>query len=220
MGGPSAEDFAMKRFLCLLLVAVFTVPMAGFAVEPAYAGEFGNPEEPALRPYKWMWRGVKSLFYQTGYGFKHGNMKTPVLGTAETFRGLRKGTFELGESVYHGLAFAPVPPKDSYKKTMRLNEIVDNEKARSNISDLVFSVYAFPVLKFVDRYPAENEQRVQIREERAQATRAAQDAAEAARQPQMEPLERAQREYLGDRYPKNTGKQKEFGRGNLLKLAK
>lgn len=210
----------MKRILCLLLIAVVMAPLAAWSVEPAYVGAYGNPEEPALRPYKWMWRGVKSLFYQTGHGFKHGNMRTPVLGTAETFRGLRKGTFELGESLYRGLAFAPVPPKDSYKQTMRLNEIVDNEKARSNISDLVFSLYAFPVLKVVDRYPAENEQRVQIREERAKATREAQKAARDARQPEMEPLERAQREYLGDRYPKNSGKQKEEGRGNLLKLAK
>lgn len=208
----------MKYALCLVVGFALMPAIAATAVEPAYVGEYGNPEEPALRPYKWMWRGVKALFYQTGHGFKHGNMRTPVLGTAETFRGLRKGTFELGESLYHGLAFAPVPPKGSYKETMRLNEMVDNEKARSNFSDLVFSVYAFPVLKFVDYHPAENENRVKIREERARATREAQDKAEAARKPEMEPLERAQREYLGDRYPKNS--KKNTGRGNLLKLAK
>lgn len=208
----------MKRVMLLLIVAAVMAPLAGWSVPPTYEGSYGNPEEPALRPYKWMWRGVKSLFYQTGYGFKHGNMRTPVLGTAETFRGLRKGTFELGESVYHGLAFAPVPPKGQYKETMRLNHMVDKEKASSNISDLVFSLYAFPVLKFVDKYPAENEERVKIREQRARATREAQDKAEAARTPAMDPVERAQRNYLGDRYVE--GSKKDVGRGNLLKLAK
>lgn len=208
----------MKRALMLMLVMVLLAPFAAFAVEPAYVGQFGNAEEPALRPYKWMWRGVKALFYQTGHGFKHGNMRTPVLGTAETFRGLRKGTFELAESTYHGLAFAPVPPKGDYKELGRLNEMVDNEKARSNFSDLVFSLYAFPVLKFVDCHPAENETRVQIREERAKATREAQKAAAAARETPMDRLERAQRNYLGDRYPTNSGKQS--AGGNLLKLAK
>lgn len=208
----------MKRAFALFLLAALVAPLAAVAVPASYEGPYGNPEEPALRPYKWMWRGVKALFYQTGYGFKHGNMRTPVLGTAETFRGLRKGTFELGESVYRGLSFAAVPPKGQYKETMRLNAMVDKEKASSNISDLVFSVYAFPVLKFVDRYPAENEDRVKVREERARATRAAQDQAEAARKPEMDPVERAQREYLGDRYPKNS--RKDPSRGNLLKLAK
>lgn len=208
----------MKRAFFLVIAMAVLAPVSVSAVEATYEGSYGNPEEPALRPYKWVWRGVKALFYQTGHGFAHGNMSTPVLGTAETFRGLRKGTFELGESVYRGLAFAPVPPKSSYKQTMRLNEMVDNEKARSNFSDLVFSAYAFPVLKFVDWQPAENESRVHIREERAKATREAQNKAEAARQPEMDNVEKAQRAYLGDRYPKNS--RKDVGRGNLLKLAK
>lgn len=193
----------MKRALMFLLVAALLAPIASFAVEPKYVGEYGNAEEPALRPYKWMWRGVKALFYQTGHSFAHGNMKTPVLGTAEVARGLRKGTLELGESTYHGLAFAPVPPKDSYKHTMRLNEMVDNEKARSNFSDFVFSPLTFPVLKFVDCYPAENESRVQIREERSKAWR-----------------ERHREEVRAKQAEPSDAKKAKDGRGNLLRLAK
>lgn len=194
----------MKRAVLLMILAALLAPMAVRAVEPAYLGEYGNAEEPALRPYKWVWRGVQALFYQTGHGFAHGNMKTPILGTAETFRGLRKGTVELGESAYHGLAFAPAPRKGDFKKISTWNETIDNEKVRSNFSDLVFSLYAFPVLKFVDKYPAENESRVQIRTERAKATREAQRKSAAERQ-----LQNAA----------TTGK-KDTGRGNLLKLAK
>ena len=120
----------MKRTLLLVLTVTFLTPFAAMAVEPAYFGQFGNAEEPALRPYKWMWRGVKALFYQTGHGFVHGNMRTPVLGTAETFRGLRKGTFELSESTYRGLSFAPVPPKGDYKKLSSFNEMIDGDRAQ------------------------------------------------------------------------------------------
>jgi len=204
-----------------MLVALATVmPVHAGVVAPAYEGSYGNPEEPALRPYKWMWRGVKSLFYQTGHGFKHGNMSTPVLGTAETFRGVRKGTFELLESTYRGINFAPVPPKGSYKETSKVNAFIDGEKVRSNVSDLAFSLYAFPVLKFVDCQPAENESRVYIRNERAKDIREERYEARKAREPEMTDVERAQRNYLGDRYPTNSGKTKREGRGNLLKLAK
>lgn len=206
------------------------------AVEPAYVGRMGNAEEPALRPYKWMLHGVKSLFYQTGNSFVRGNMHFPILGTAETGRGLRRGAFEVVESTYRGSVFA-IPPrgKGSYKELGSMNEYIEDDLLLRNTTDFAFSLYAYPAMKYVDHYPLEDDEKVDIRLDRAETIReerrAAQKArnetrsrqeAEAAGAEEVEPesdVKRAQRHYIGERADYGKDKRKE-GRGNLLRLAR
>ncbi|HPO17142.1 MAG TPA: hypothetical protein PLI09_27150 [Candidatus Hydrogenedentes bacterium] len=134
----------------LLLIAV----CAG-AVEPSYEGRLGNPEEPALRPYKWLWHGLESLVYYAGESIQHGNMKTPVLGMSEIGRGLRKGNIELGESLQHGVLFAPLPPKNNLRQFGRVNETLEEREKCKETADFLFGGPLYPIMKLtVDMYPA------------------------------------------------------------------
>ena len=145
------------------------------AVEPAYQGPLGNNEEPALRPYKWMAQGLLSLVYHTGERIGHGNMKTPVIGTVEGFRGLRRGSLKMAESTWHGMLGAPLPPKGSkdYKELGLLNRRLESEKVAKNAGDFAFSWWYFPVLKVVDTFPMETETQVAARKVNAEAVREA-----------------------------------------------
>lgn len=215
----------MVRRMQLVFVLALIAARAAWAVEPAYEGKYGNPEEPALRPYKWIFRGTGALFYQTGKGFKDGNMATPVLGTVETGRGLRKGTAELLESTWKGAQFAPVPPKGDYKETRNANARIDSEPFIRNMNDFAFTLPAYPILKLNDHYPLEDDQKVSIRNERARQVRAERKAAQAAREAARKPDEdvpgwkKAQQQYIGEQANYGAEKKKDY-RGNLLKLAK
>jgi len=172
---------------CALLLAV--VP--AFAVQPSYRGPLGNPEEPALRPYKWVWHGLKSFVYQTKESFVRGNMNTPVVGSVETLRGVRRGSFEMVESTYRGGVFAPLPPRNThaYRELGMFNTYAESDWLLRNTSDFLFTWYLFPVLKVVDHYPVEDDVKVQIRLERAEeirdARRASWQAREDARQQEL-----------------------------------
>lgn len=120
------------------------------AVPPAYNGPLGNPEEPALRPYKWMWRGFKALAYQTANHAKEGNLKTPILGTAEAFRGFRKGIVEFDESTFRGMLGA-VPPQagiDDYRydRLLKANQYIDQDVLLRNVADYVATAYAVGII--------------------------------------------------------------------------
>jgi len=204
-----------------LVAALLGAPLAQ-AVEPAYQGPLGNNEEPALRPYKWLYHGVKSLFYHTGDQFVEGNLHAPVVGTVQTFRGVRRGTFNLGESTYRGMVFAPVPQKGQYKEIGALNTAVEGDMLLRNSSDLLFSWYFFPVQKAVDNNPPEGDKKVGIRQEEARQTRIARNEATKARvkmDSRETRVQRAQRDYIGERADYGTPKTK-LGRGNLMKLAR
>lgn len=212
----------MKRqvlvFTCMMLLA-----LAGAAdtVQSAYVGQFGNREEPALRPYKWMWHGLKSLVYQTGDSFQEGNMNFPVIGTVELGRGVRRGTAEFAESTWKGALFA-VPPQgtgERCKELGRLNEMLESDMLSRNASDALFTWYYFPVLKLVDHYPLKTDEEVDVQEEQARQTREARKAARPQPDPTKTRVERAQKEYVPGRVGLGTKKSEE-GRGNLLKLAK
>jgi hypothetical protein len=103
-----------------------------WAVEPAYKGPMGNPEEPATRPYKAMYRGVKALFVQPVRGFKRGNDKMPVIGSVETIRGVRHGGFELVESTYTGMA-GKLQPEPAQLQTM--NTLIDSDRRVAALID-------------------------------------------------------------------------------------
>lgn len=195
---------------------------ATFSVEPAYKGPLGNNEEPATRPYKWVYRGLRSLVYHTGDQFVEGNMRTPALGSVQGLRGLRRGTVELGESTYHGLVYAPAPDHKDYKNLSRANTIIENDLALRNGADFLFSWYFFPAQKVVDRYPLEGDTKVDLRDREAESDRMARaEAAEvrSSRDPSETDVKRAQRSYIGDRADLGT-KKTTAGRGNLMKLAR
>jgi len=187
-----------------------------------YRGPLGNEEEPALRPYKWMFQGVKSLFWHTGDQFVEGNLHAPVVGSVQGFRGLRRGTVSLGETAYRGLVFAPVPPRDHYKTLGAANVAIENDWFLHNSSDFLFSWYFFPVMKAVDNNPIEGDVKVGIRQKEAKDTRIARNDATRARQQidsKESDMERAQRGYIGARADYGTPKTK-MGRGNLMKLGR
>ena len=200
----------MKRLMLMMMVlgAACLWAGAGQAVEPAYEGRFGNPEEPALRPYKWFWSGVRALGHQTKSAFVRGNMNTPFLGSVEGLRGVRKGTLELGESTYKGAVFAPVEKK-RHLETHKLNAKVDDDLALRNLSDAAVTWYAYPMLKYVDHKPLENDEKVEIRLEAAEDVReirkeAADARAAASRMKEDKDafrVRRAQERYVGGRIP-------------------
>jgi len=160
------------------------------AVEPAYVGPLGNSEEPALRPYKWFGQGVASLFYHTGERFVHGNMKTPVIGSVEGLRGVRRGTLKMAHSTWKGMLGAPLPRRGSqdYKQLGPINVRLEAEPVRSNAGDFVFSWWYYPVLKTVDLCPMETEEQVAVRKENARAIREARKTGE---EPQLIPVPKA-----------------------------
>lgn len=100
----------------LLAIAVLLLPLLAGAdvVKAAYEGRLGNPEEPALRPYKGIWRGVKALIRCPLEAVAEGNRKFPVLGTVEVFRGLRRGTIEFATNSYAGMA-GSLPKEVDYR---------------------------------------------------------------------------------------------------------
>jgi hypothetical protein len=104
----------IRLYAVVLLTAVLYVGVAG-AVPPAYTGQFGNPEEPALRPLKWTWLGVKSLVQSTKDGLANGVEKDPASMAGEGALGAVKGTGSLAASMGHGIVGAPLPPKKDAK---------------------------------------------------------------------------------------------------------
>ncbi len=127
----------------LLAAFVLVSLIAGIAqaVEPAYTGHLGNPEEPAMRPYKWMVRGLAALVYQTGKAFKDGNEKYPIVGSVYTFRGLRKGIVELERSQWRGLCGAN-DRTAPYKETGKANAYIEDDFLLRNVADGLTASYA------------------------------------------------------------------------------
>ena len=194
--------------LTVLATLAFVCMSAAYAVGPAYFGPMGNPEEPAVRPYKWAWRGLKALGHQSVQAFEKGNLKTPMLGSIETLRGARKGAVELGESTFRGLMGTVPPPKGHYKGLGRVNTVIDDDLLLRNVADGFTTIY--PAQKVIDHYPVQDEDTQLAIEEKARAVRQARK--EAARE-----RARARERYLGDRMVVN--KTAPYT-GNLLKLAR
>ncbi len=126
----------LLTLFCLGLVAG-----SSYAIEPAYTGQLGNPEEPALRPYKWFWRGAKALVYQTGTEFKEGNRDFPIVGTAYAFRGLRRGLVEWERSLWRGMAGSNNRTVH-YKDVGPVNEYIEEDFLLRNAADLATAIYA------------------------------------------------------------------------------
>ncbi len=216
------------------LVAMVMVLACGTAfgvVEAAYTGPYGNPEEPGLRPYKWFHHGGKSLVFHVVERLKHGNLKTPIIGTVEVGRGARRGVFALGESLYKGSVFAPPPGAYAYRELGAVNTAVEEEWRTLNLSDFAFTWAAFPVMKVcVDHYPLVPEEKVQEHLERAREIR--EERREAFLQRRETAKERLTRRHAQEETPPLDEKgpsaepmdtapvEERQLRGNLLRLAK
>lgn len=224
----------VRLFTC---VAILSACATAYAVEPAYRGERGNLEEPALRPYKWLWRGTKAFLYQTGTAFKEGNEDFPIVGSVYAFRGMRVGIIEWERSLVCGLTGVnPKSGKDTdYKKTGEANEIIEGEPFLRNAADLATAVYAAGVLSGSSTLMPEAAA-MGVEAAGADGAAAAAGVAAFAGQkvldrstpvPEWKPVSewkkpenevaRAQRQYIGDRAKINDKRSK--GTGNFLRGA-
>ncbi|MDZ4859077.1 MAG: hypothetical protein SGI88_08820 [Candidatus Hydrogenedentes bacterium] len=124
----------MKRMR--LLLAAGLVAACGFgasAIEPSHWGPYGNPEEPATRPYKAFWRGLKAFKYQVNATVRDGHRKAGAYGNVQFFRGVRRGLVEIGAGTYMGMAGQyPFP----VEKTHTANEYIDADRRRAALADL------------------------------------------------------------------------------------
>lgn len=176
-------------------------------------------EEPALRPYKGMWRGVKAFGYQCVKSVAEGNKKCPVFGTLELSRGIRKGTVELVSSTCKGASGSKPAPVEEISKA---NDVIDNNPVLKNTTDTIAGAYALgfgagtahanthviaagcqlTAQKVIDQRPADPEffNRMGTRLKAFESGR-----------------KKAQRDYIGDRA--DTNDKLAQGRGNLLKIA-
>ncbi|MCX5770014.1 MAG: hypothetical protein NTZ09_07045 [Candidatus Hydrogenedentes bacterium] len=98
----------MKRIGQVVFILTLLFSLTAQAVPPAYRGPLGNPEEPTMHPYKWLFRGVPSL-PPKGSLTERGYINTfleddPFLGYAADF--LAGGYFYgVGENGLLGLDF-------------------------------------------------------------------------------------------------------------------
>ena len=161
-------------------------------------------EEPAMRPYKCLWSGVKSVVYNTTKSFAQGNEKLPVLGSVEAFRGFRRGSVDLISGTYMGMAGSKPRP---YNKLSRPNRIIEDDPLLRNVADttppVLLTPMGFPIFvaqKGVDRSPVAPEQYKQALQDQKKTR-----------------MERARQRELA----KHQGlPEQQEGRGNLLRYAK
>ncbi len=210
----------MRRLTLVMWFVGLLFAVACSAIEPAYVGPLGNAEEPALRPYKWFWRGITAFAHQTKEKFVEGNMNTPVLGTVETARGVRNGSTEFLYSFWKGVLFSCLSQQPNfYKEKTELTKKVEADVVWRNVGDLICSGPAFPVLVSLDHVHVESDEKVQIRLEKAKEIQEARQQARKAREIEMDPVEKAQQNYIGDRIVVKQDKNKKYPK-NLLKLAR
>ena len=152
MGMLCADVAAMRKGLVMttrmkLVLTVVAVAFLGagisYAIPPAYTGPLGNPEEPALRPYKWLWHGTKAFVYHPAASFKDGNLRTPVFGSADFFIGLRRGSVEMDEAIVRGILFTEVPKRDAYKQLGVANRYIEQNPVLCNVADFIAANYFF-----------------------------------------------------------------------------
>ena len=196
--------------ITLALALIGAVGGAAYAEEKEQ--DWPKKEEPALRPYKALWRGVKAVVHHSKESFIEGNTTVPILGTVEVFRGVRRGGIELVTGTYQGMAGTPPRPVEAVGKT---NQIIDADPALKLLTDvavpmglaatvttthtaLEFGVGAAVAQKVVDSDPLAD--RFMEDDERAD-----------------DRVADAQKRYVGERAEINK---KKNGTGNLLELAR
>ncbi len=213
----------MKKHLLplILILWIILINLPAQSIPPAYCGPLGNAEEPALRPYKWFIRGILAFGHQTKEKFIEGNLNMPIIGTVETGRGIRKGSTELLYSFWKGILFArPQQTPQFYKEETNLTKKVEADVVWKNIGDLACTGPAFPVLIAIDHINIQNDAEVKATLQKSREIQKARREAQLARskEPSLSPVEKAQRNYIGDRA--QLGRKNKKLPKNLLKLAK
>lgn len=212
-----------KSTLLAVLLAVLSSG-ASYAVRPAYEGPLGNPEEPAMRPYKWLWHGVKALTYQPIVSLRDGNIKSPGIGSVDMFKGVRRGVVEMNESVARGICAGEVPAKNQYKELGTLNRVIEADPLLHNVADLAGTLPTgavaggvFVAQKVTDAYPTNPPAVVEQKREQMQRNWEKRKAVDQKKAEAAEPdaYERARKDYLGDRYKINP---RDRYMGDLRKL--
>ena len=103
----------MKGITVVVLLGAVCVLAASVcnAVPPAYEGQFGNPEEPALRVVKWPWLGLRKMVMHTHDGLKSGIQCSPCAAVGEGAKGAAHGTCILLDHTGRGMIYSKLPPK-------------------------------------------------------------------------------------------------------------
>lgn len=117
-------DMMKTKLLSAAVVMLLLGAVTAFAVPPAYEGQFGNPEEPALRVVKWPWLGVQKLAIRTHAGLKEGIQNDPADAVCKGARGAASGSATLVDHTARGMIYSPLPPKESLRKTVSYEEAV------------------------------------------------------------------------------------------------
>lgn len=105
-----------KTLTATVLLVLLAISLSSHAVPPAYEGQFGNPEEPALRVVKWPWLGFRKLVSRTHDGLHRGIYKHPPASICEGTKGAVVGTGVFIDHTARGMVYAPLPPKGPLKK--------------------------------------------------------------------------------------------------------
>ena len=99
------------------------------------------------------------------------------------------------------------------------NAVIEGDSCLENTGDFLCTWYLFPLLKYNDCKPMEDEYKVGVREERAKAIREAREAARPKEEMTLTERKEAQKHYVPERV--NAGnKSATEGQGNLLNLAR
>lgn len=199
------------RFLGLVLITLGLISGLAAAVEPAYKGQFGNPEEPALRPVKWCWHGTKALFHHTFIHFRDMRKNGLKDSVGETPRGLRRGAVDFAQAAYKGSVHARLPEKKAYRELSHWNQMLERQEFMQHGA----------ISKEMEK---SDSRETGLDAASRPATVAAPTGGEMERETvspatlrPVSRVERAQRDYLGAR--KQTY-ESSSGRGNLLRLAR
>lgn len=113
----------MKHILVtLLFVAIMLAAVGGYAVPPEREGQFGNPEEPALRVVKWPWLGLRKLVVRTHDGLERGIHRHPPAALCEGTKGAVHGSGVLVDHSARGMVYSPLPPREPLRERVTYEE--------------------------------------------------------------------------------------------------
>jgi hypothetical protein len=133
---------AMSTTLAVVLAVACCGSVA--AIEPTHWGKYGNPEEPATRPYKSFWRGLKAVPYQIHTSKDSGEAKADAKwGRVEGFRGVRRGVVELGHSTWWGMAGTYPPPVEDFSSS---NRWIESDRRLAALCDLPTTAGVFALV--------------------------------------------------------------------------
>ncbi len=215
----AGEGLHMAKLTTVKMVLLALV-LAGAAnaVPPESVDQFGNPEEPALRPLKWTLLGVQSLVSTTHAGVKKGAYENPAAMAGEGVKGAAAGTGSLATHLKNGVLFAPLPPKKegndlSYEQAAMLH--IEKQTAKECPAE------AGCCGAKEEACATEEEPNAQFRQPAPSTAFPTLESAVADKRLTVgeSDVQKAQRRYV-PLQAGYRGKNREAGDGNLLKLAK